>query len=80
MSGISHSNEHIVDAATAAVAFMENQGNLATVNAIDVPRSLSTIAAAALWSGWIDDVRELHARVLTIKRKGMYAGEVARLP
>jgi hypothetical protein len=68
VSGPAHSDTDLADAATAAMEFCLHEGSLASANAIEkVERPFSLIGAAALWSGWVEDVQFLHKPTLVIK-------------
>ena len=51
VSGAAHSSSHIQDAATAAMAFVDQERGLAEATTVTADNPLSLIGAAALWSG-----------------------------
>jgi len=69
-------NSHKRDAATALQYFLANADNLDGVNSVTCENPLSLIAAAALWSGWLADVRHLHSSCLVLRPEAPYQGEV----
>lgn len=62
-----HSESHVQDAATAAVEFVKLERDLAETNIVTAEQPLSLIGAAALWSGWTDDINYLRKPTLVIK-------------
>jgi hypothetical protein len=58
---------HQGDAATAALAFIQNEGALADANAVSATTPLSLIGAVALWAGLPIDAQLLRAPVLVLK-------------
>ena len=66
VSGKAHSDTHVNDAVTAVNAFSFHEQNLDQANAVTAERPLSLIGAAALWSGWADDIAILHSPALVI--------------
>ena len=71
-----HSDTHVYDAATAATAFLIKEHNLDQENAVTAERPLSLIGAAALWSGWTDDLAVLHSPSLVMMPAEPYKGPV----
>jgi hypothetical protein len=59
--------DHPDDAAAAVHAFCRAYPDPSKADPISAPTPLSLIAAAALWSGWIDDLDELHCPCLVVK-------------
>ena len=59
VSGLAHSDTHVYDAATAATAFLANESQLATANAVTAERPISLIGAVALWSRWVTEADSL---------------------
>lgn len=74
-----HSDDHMRDAATAAVFFFDNERNLQRVNAVKSENPISLIGAVALWSGWVTDLEFIHKSTLVIKPVGMFEGEYRNL-
>ena len=66
VSGKAHGRDHVADAITAVFAFAQEETHLASNRRICAERPLSVIAAAALWSGWIHDLAELHISNIVI--------------
>ena len=71
-----HSATHKGDAETAVQYFLEHETDLNHVNAVTCENPLSLIAAAALWSGWLSDVRHLHSSCLVLRPDRPYREEV----
>lgn len=71
VSGTAHSksrsNPHGKDAANAAVYFCQKENNLLSVDLVSAENPFSLIGAAAIWSGWTNDIAWLHKQVLVIK-------------
>ena len=76
VSGDAHSTEHTRDAATATVFFLENEKHLRNVNAVTTQLSFSLIHAVALWSGWSENLKELHGTALVLKPSRRYEGTI----
>jgi len=76
VSGDAHSTDHTRDAATATVFFLENETYLRNVNAVTTQLSFSLIQAVALWSGWSDNLKELHGTALVLKPSRRYEGTI----
>lgn len=79
VSGDAHSNEHVRDAATAAMYFMDHQNELGKVNAIKGNSTLSLVHAAALWSGWSKNIAGLHNSALVIKPSKPFEGNIDKI-
>lgn len=58
---------HIDDAELAVEAFRRALPDPRTASRITAERPLSLGGAAAMWSGWLDDPRALHAEILVIR-------------
>jgi hypothetical protein len=58
---------HVADAAVAVSCFTAALPDPRNANAVEAERPLSLLAAAALWAGWTDDLRLLHAPCLVLK-------------
>lgn len=75
-----HSNskqEHLEDAATAAMKFLDKEKDITTENAVTIERPFSLIRAVALWSGWTKDLQVLrHSQTLIIKPTEPYKGSI----
>jgi hypothetical protein len=71
-----HGRTHLQDAATAAMAFLSAESNLADATTITAERPLSLIAAAALWSGLATDPDVLHQPTVVIRPDEPFAGDV----
>ena len=71
-----HGRTHVQDAATAAMAFLSAESNLAGATTIMAERPLSLIAAAALWSGLATDLDVLHQPTVVIRPDEPFAGDV----
>lgn len=67
-------NDPVQDAATAVSEFVANEATLDAANAVTANPRLSLIEAAALWSGWSNDISRLHGATLVIQPCGAYAG------
>jgi hypothetical protein len=76
VSGAAHSDDHVRDAATAALEFAREEGNLEGATTVHAERPLSVIAAAALWSGWLNDLAELHNGTAVIRPAAAYTGPI----
>lgn len=78
VSGPAHAenNDHIRDAATAAVYFREHHQNLIEKSAVGCEAPLSLIGAAALWAGWVEDVTWLRKLCLVLRPEQSYGGEI----
>jgi hypothetical protein len=74
VSGPAHSDDHVRDAATAVVAFLAAESDLAAATTVHAERPLSLIGAAALWSGWVTDSDVLHAATAVIRPSTAFAG------
>lgn len=71
-----HGDSHVQDAATAALEFVKLEDRLAETNMVTAEQPLSLIGAAALWSGWTDDIRNLRKSALVIKPAEPYRGPI----
>jgi hypothetical protein len=76
VSGRAHSEEHVRDAATAVMAFINEEQRLKKANAVTAEIRLSLIHAVALWSGWSTDIGGLHDDCLVIKPEHQYLGSI----
>ena len=74
--GDAHGNDHVRDAATATMFFIDNEMRLEAVNAVTTQQSLSLIQAVALWAGWSTNVDRLHDSALVIKPSHRYEGRI----
>ena len=74
VSGDAHGNDHIRDAATAIMFFIDNEIQLEAVNAVTTQQSFSLIQAVALWAGWSTEIDRLHGSALVIKPSNRYEG------
>lgn len=76
VSGNAHSDEHVQDAATAVMYFLENGEGLGQVNAVHAEPRLSLIQAVGSWSGWSGQIDGLHQPVLVLKPNVPYQGQI----
>lgn len=76
VSEAAHSADHVRDAATAVVAFMHAEDDLASATTVRAERPLSLIGAAALWSGWTVELAALHQQGPVIRPSAGYLGRV----
>jgi len=76
ISGGAHSDQHLRDAATAVVFFVDNEQSLQKANAVRVENTISLIGAVALWSGWTSDLHYLHRPTLVLKPNSAFEGEI----
>ncbi|HMD99633.1 MAG TPA: GntG family PLP-dependent aldolase [Terriglobia bacterium] len=67
---------HLQDAATAAMAFLSAESNLADATTITTERPLSLLGAAALWSGLATDTAVLRQPTVVIRPSEPFAGVV----
>lgn len=74
VSGDAHDKDHIRDAATATMFFIENEMQLEVINAVTAEQPFSLIQAVALWAGWSTRIVRLHDSVLVIKPISRYDG------
>ncbi len=74
VSGDAHSDDHVRDAATAVMGFINEEQRLEEANAVTAGNPLSLIHAVALWSGWSTDIGGLHDNCLVIKPGHQYSG------
>jgi len=79
VSGDAHSDEHVRDAATAAMEFLAHEEALPDANAVTAEHPLSLVHAAALWSGWSEDTEGLHTPAVVIKPQAPYPGDILHL-
>lgn len=79
VSGAAHSEQHLMDAATAVSFFHENETNLRNINAVSAEKPLSLIWSVALWSGWVSDLEFMHKPTLVIKPKEPFRGNFRKL-
>ena len=77
VSGAAHSEEHLRDAATAAKYFLVHENTLLSANAVSANDSLSLFHSAAIWAGWLDDVRSLTKQLLVLRPTEPYNGTIA---
>ena len=77
VSEAAHSADHVRDAATAVVAFIAAEADLSAATAVRAERPLSLIGAAALWSGWAEEMEELRAETAVIRPQTAYTGSIA---
>ncbi len=78
VSGSVHSSSHVTDAATAATAFLSQEGSLPKANAVTAEHPLSLIGAAALWSGLALDTELLRTSTVVIRPTVRFPGSVQR--
>ena len=64
------------NAATAALAFGREEGNMESANDGACRTSLSIFAVAALWSGWLTNLEDLRAQAAVIRPHAMYSGMI----
>lgn len=76
VSDKAHGRTHVQDAATAAMAFLSAESNLAGAPIITAEHPLSLIATAALWSGLATDTDVLHQPTVVIRPDEPFAGDV----
>ena len=76
VSGAAKSATHKQDAATAAVFFRDNEGNLNGVNAVTAESPLCLVHAAALWADWTEDPAGLHGSCLVLRPQTPYNGHI----
>jgi hypothetical protein len=67
VSGAAHREDHVKDAATAAMFFLDNEMRLGEVNAVTAEHPFSLIHAVALWSGWSANIAGIHGSTLVIR-------------
>lgn len=79
VSGAAHSEQHLMDAATAVSFFHENETNLRNINAVSAEKPLSLIWSVALWSGWVSNLEFMHKPTLVIKPKEPFRGNLRKL-
>jgi hypothetical protein len=76
VSGDAHGDDHVRDAATATMFFIDNEMRLEAVNAVTTQQPLSLIHAVAIWAGWLTNVDRLHDSALVIKPDHSYEGTI----
>jgi hypothetical protein len=76
VSGPAHSDSHLRDAATAAIAFLNREHDLKEATAVRARNPLSLLGAVALWCGLTDDVAALHRETVVIKPNVAYVGDI----
>ena len=76
VSGKAHSDSHVQDAATAALAFLTAENDLVGATRVRAERPLSVIAAAALWSGLTSEVALLHQGTIVIRPDKPFRGDI----
>ena len=74
-----HTEDHVRDAAAAAIFFFNNERNLQRVNAVEAENPFSMIGAVALWSDWVDNSKFIHKPSLVIKPEEAFRGEYQNL-
>ena len=79
VSGPAHGDEHLNDAATAAVFFSDNEQDLERASAVRADNVISLIGAVALWSGWTSDLSVIHEPTLVIKPRERFRGDYRNL-
>lgn len=79
VSEAAHSSEHVRDAATAAVAFLEATSNGVPQSALPVGDApvLSLAGCALLWAGWTAELEVLRRPLLVLRPTAAYAGSIA---
>ena len=76
VSGAAHSSSHIQDAATATMAFVDQERGLAEATTVTAENPLSLIGAAALWSGLVVDPEVLRTPTVVLKPATPFQGSV----
>jgi len=76
VSGPVHSSSHLTDAATAAMAFVDQEHHLPQATAVTAEHPLSLIAAAALWSGLTTDVELLRTSTVVVRPTSRFQRDV----
>jgi len=76
VAGNAHANDHMRDAATATMCFIDNEMRLEEVTAVTALEPFSLIQAVALWAGWSTQIDQLHSSVLVIKPDSRYEGVI----
>jgi hypothetical protein len=76
VSGAAHSDDHVRDAATAAVSFIEAEADLRAATEVHAEQPLSLIGAAALWSGWASDAATLRVETAVIRPSTPFVGAI----
>lgn len=78
VSGPAH-RDHARDAATAAAYFLANERSLGSVAIGRAETPISLIGAAALWSGWSQDLNLLHTTTLVLRPPVSFEGDLYRV-
>lgn len=76
VSGKAHSEGHKRDAATAATFFLTHEGDLSAKATCGADNPISLIGSAALWAGWSQDLKLLHANTLVLKPTQSFEGKL----
>lgn len=76
VSGKAHSDTHLRDAATAAMAFVAAECDLVGATGVRTERLLSVIAAAALWSGLTSELALLRQATIVIRPDEPFRGHI----
>lgn len=76
VSGKAHGTTHVQDAATAVMAFLSAEGNLASATKIKADHPLSLIGAAAIWSGVTTNLDFLHRPTAVICPDKPFTGNI----
>jgi len=76
VSGAAHSDDHRFDAATAVTNFLAHEEDLQHVNVVHASRPLSLFHTAAIWSGWIDDTKQINNHLLVLRPPAAYRGAI----
>lgn len=71
-----HGSSHLQDAATAATAFADIDWAVPRPNPLSAQQPLSLVHAAALWSGWADDLLRLHSECAVVRPDSPYLGAI----
>jgi hypothetical protein len=80
VSGAAHSEQHLMDAATAVHFFWRHETNLEEAREpVSAEKPLSLIGSVALWSGWVSDLEYIHEQTLVIRPKEPFRGNVQKL-
>jgi hypothetical protein len=76
VSGNAHGDNHLQDAATAAIAFVAAESDLKGATRVRAERPLSVIAAAALWSGLTSEVALMHEATIVISPEEPFRADI----
>jgi len=79
VSGAAHGATHVQDAATAVMAFLSAEDNLAGATKIKTDNPLSLIGAAAIWSGLTTNFAVLHGSTAVICPGKPFTGNIRQL-